>query len=183
MTPEQILDRARLLKRYPKIKVIASGILGVPTETEEEVRNTIEFATMLHELLPSITVSLCRFRPLPGTELTALATEHGFRLPEDPKEWRVADPESEYYEMPWLPWVTSAKLRGFRTTQSQIRYHMPKNPPGRRVTWLIQNSFHRINRWRLRKQYFRGLEAQRRIEAWIEGGFRLSKKVIKRLSH
>ena len=120
ITPERILDRVRVLKRFPQISLAGSGILGLPTETEGEVSEDIAFALKLHRLIPNGVISLFRFMPLPATRLTDLALRNGFRLPQRSEDWKVIDPQYHGYQMDWLPWMTPQKLKRLLLTQTLI---------------------------------------------------------------
>ncbi len=102
-----IRQRAEWLARY-QLNVWASGIIGVPTETREEVARTLELAMDLRDLFAEgSTVSTYRYMPLPGTPLLEEAVRAGFRRPASSAEWRAIDPIGPHYAMsPWLPWMT-----------------------------------------------------------------------------
>jgi len=169
ITPEQILARVEALRKYPHITVTASGILGAPTETEADVRNTIDFALELHRMLPNGAVSLFRFMALPGTDLTELAVRNGFKLPERTADWRIVDPQYDGYRMDWLPWMTPRKLRNLCHCQTLIRNCMSGVSPDASLRLrLYHGLITGINRWRLRHQVFIGLEAQQRMERAIK---------------
>ena len=165
ITPEQILGTVDRL-RSGRIKVVASGILGVPTETREEVYANIDFALKLWDRLPQGFVTLFRFMPLPGTDLTKLAMQNGFVLPERPDDWVRVDPQGPWYEMPWLKWAGPRDLENLCNTQSLIRDHLWKvdTRAVSRPSRIYNNFWCNINRARLKKQFFRGVAAQNRIE-------------------
>lgn len=62
-TKEKIINGVELVRRAG-LQVNGSFILGYPDETEEEIRQTIEFAKNLDIMTPSFNA----FTPLPGTE-------------------------------------------------------------------------------------------------------------------
>lgn len=167
ISPEQILDRVRALQRFPQITLVASGILGIPTETEEEIRNDIAFALKLHSMIQNGIVSLFRFIPLPATSLTELAVKDGFKLPEHTTDWRIIDPQFEGYQMSWLPWMTPEKLRKLYLTQTLIRNYMPKVTKTMILGSVYFKAFLAINRWRLKYQNFFGLTIQWKLEQLI----------------
>jgi len=70
-----------LIKRFG-INVTGSFILGLPTETKEEIEETIDLALSL----PLDGVSFFMFTPYPNTELRDLALQHG-RVSEDWKDY------------------------------------------------------------------------------------------------
>jgi len=176
ISPDQILDRVKALQRFPQITVTASGIIGLPTETEEEVKQDIAFALDVHRLIRNGMVSLFCFMPLPATRLTDLAVENGFRLPTKTADWRIIDPQYEGYQMDWLPWMTPKKKKGIYLSQTLIRNFMPKVPEASVVRNGYLKIFSVTNRWRLRHQFFSGLAIQQQLERGIRrvGAYLLS---------
>jgi len=70
------------------ISAIASFIIGLPGETIETLRKTVEFAEQLHEEFGS----LCGFHvlaPFPGTEVRERAADYGLEILTD--DWRKYD--------------------------------------------------------------------------------------------
>lgn len=64
ITPEQSLETAKLCKKYGII-IFADYMLGVPTETEEDLRQTLTLIKEIKPELPSPTY----FTPIPGCDL------------------------------------------------------------------------------------------------------------------
>jgi len=69
---EDIRKGIELIKKY-RISVTGSFILGVPTETKEDVERTIQFALSL----PLDGISFFTFTPYPNTALREMAFQHG----------------------------------------------------------------------------------------------------------
>ncbi len=63
-TPEQNLAAAEICAKHG-IKIFANYMFGVPTETDDEVRSTVNFIRSIRPDYPSP----CFFTPYPGTEL------------------------------------------------------------------------------------------------------------------
>lgn len=124
LTVDLIKEKVKLISSYG-ITAWASGIIGVPSETREEVYNTIDFSMWLRNVLPEgSTVSVFRYMPLPGTKLLELAVREGFVYPTNAEDWRKIDPLSPYYKMEWLKWVTDRDERYFATVQELSRNRM-----------------------------------------------------------
>ncbi|MDI6792567.1 MAG: radical SAM protein [bacterium] len=103
---DYIKKKVILLKEY-NIVCWASGIVGIPTETREEMYETIDFSMWLRDTLPEgSTVSVYRYMPLPKTKLLELAIQKGFQYPTCSEDWRKIDPIGPYYKMEWIPWIT-----------------------------------------------------------------------------
>jgi radical SAM superfamily enzyme YgiQ (UPF0313 family) len=108
------------------IDVWASGIMGVPTETRQEVYETIDFSMWLRDKLPGrSTVSVYRYMPLPKTRLLQLAIEEGFPYPENSEDWKKIDPIGPYFNMQsWLKWLTPEDERYLAIVQELSRNKM-----------------------------------------------------------
>jgi radical SAM superfamily enzyme YgiQ (UPF0313 family) len=73
-----IKRKVKLINQFG-VTAWASGIIGVPTETRQEVYKTIDLAMWLRDNLPEgSTASTYRYMPLPKTELLTLAVQEGF---------------------------------------------------------------------------------------------------------
>jgi radical SAM superfamily enzyme YgiQ (UPF0313 family) len=64
ITPQQLLETATLLKEYG-INLHASFLFGLPGDTEETIRSTVEFAKYINPQMISFNV----LTPFPGTKL------------------------------------------------------------------------------------------------------------------
>jgi radical SAM superfamily enzyme YgiQ (UPF0313 family) len=72
VTMDQIRKGVQLIKKYG-ISVTGSFILGIPSETKQDIQKTIDFALSL----PLDGVSFFTFTPYPNTPLRELAFQHG----------------------------------------------------------------------------------------------------------
>lgn len=82
-TVEDNLEAARLCKQH-KLAIWANYMLGIPTETREEARATVE---MIRTIDPDY-FSPAFYTPQPGTELARYVEEHGLGLPDDGGDMR-----------------------------------------------------------------------------------------------
>ena len=69
------------------IDLFASMIFGVPTETIDELLINKKNIERWLRKSDNFYCQKCIFTPYPGTPLTGLAVEHGFRKPESLEEW------------------------------------------------------------------------------------------------
>lgn len=109
-TVDDIIACNRKLARYPQITVAYNFMMGLPTETIEDLRATRDLMLRLVEDHPNcIIFQPNRFRPLPGTELFEMAQrEWGYEPPKTLKEWSEIEAEGDYS----LPWHTK-EIRKF----------------------------------------------------------------------
>ena len=97
---EVIKLNKRLSKYFDKTKY--TFIMGVPSETEAELLQTVQLATRLctdnSQVLPLFFI-YCAY---PGTQLHDLAVEYGFKVPQSLEEWSAINYETAYLHYPWL---------------------------------------------------------------------------------
>jgi len=85
-TIETIIDSNRRLAKFP-IKLKYTLIIGFPTETKQEIIETVNLALLLQkENLHAYTL-LFPFTPIMGTDFFNLAIEYGFKKPQSLEEW------------------------------------------------------------------------------------------------
>lgn len=154
---EAILKGARILSKYPRVHVWASGILGIPTQTRDEVTETVNTALELRNILPNATCSVWNYMPLPGTELLPIAIREGFRPPTNPMDWRRSDPQDSSYRNTWSRWMTDRDRRNLWMTQEYTRSALAgsRNEGSRKLRHIVQRLFFDLAERRIRTQNFR----------------------------
>lgn len=141
LTTEIILEKANLIAKYG-IPCWGSGMLLLPTETEEETRKTIDFSVVLRKILKGSTIGLIRYMPLPGTALTKLAIQHGFVMPKRQQDWKIVDPLENSYQTNWIPWLNQKLDRKIRYVQECSRNEMSQfKRKGNIIKRMAQNTF------------------------------------------
>jgi len=105
LTRDLILEKFELLSKFPDISVTAATIIGFPTETWEEICQTMDLGVRLSEIFPDIVVTFQTFIPYPGSHLYELAVQHGFKLPEDMLDYDTFDTFTGKMDLTWLPWA------------------------------------------------------------------------------
>ena len=94
---DDIVACNRKLARHPSITAAYNFIMGVPTETMEDLKRTRDLMLRLVEDHPNcIIFPPNRFRPLPGTELYDVAArEWGYQMPDTLDAWANIEVEGE----------------------------------------------------------------------------------------
>ena len=92
ITLEQVRDGVNLIKRFG-IRVYGSFMIGLPSETVEEMEMTVNFALSL----PLDGVSFFLYTPYPNTELVTIAPEYG----DVSGNWR--DYSAHPVRLPYIP--------------------------------------------------------------------------------
>ena len=99
-TVEDYYEANRRLARTG-IHAVYGLMMGFPGETRQEVYETVDFVlALLRENRRACINSFSLFTPLPGTDLTELAVERGFKMPTTLEEWV----ESTVYNFK-TPWI------------------------------------------------------------------------------
>jgi len=83
---DRVVEANRRLKSYP-ITPLYLFMMGLPTETREELAQSIRLAEQLIEENPNAVESFNIYVPYPGTKLYELARNCGLQEPERLEEW------------------------------------------------------------------------------------------------
>lgn len=119
---KQIEQATLALAKYPKIYFVASGMVGLPTETEEETENTIEFALKLSKMHPRFQAGLGTFVPYPGVPMAKMAERLGWNFPQSISEWSAYSRYNvEKLDLSWIPWITPQKRKTLKMIYEYIR--------------------------------------------------------------
>jgi anaerobic magnesium-protoporphyrin IX monomethyl ester cyclase len=156
-TKEFILEKMRIVAEFPQITVSASGIIGFPTETLDEIRETIDVAIKMSDILPDIVTNLGTYMPYPGTTMYALSMAEGFRPPERIEDWKDFDLLGGKTEPTWISWADSSTKRKLFLIDKYAYYitRPVKFAKGRNIVkYLGRLAFYYISRFRLRHMLF-----------------------------
>ena len=101
-TPERNLEAARVCRQYG-LSIWANYMLGIPTETKEEVMDTVN---MIREIDPDY-YSPSFFTPHPGTDLYDYCVEHDLSLITDYDSYRrnPTEPKIKGQDYEFLKWA------------------------------------------------------------------------------
>lgn len=96
-TAEQIIEVNQKLARHPQITAAYNFVMGLPSETIEDVRKTRDLMLRLVDDNPNCLVfPPNKFRPLPGTELYDIARkEWGYEMPSTLESWANIEVEGD----------------------------------------------------------------------------------------
>ena len=98
---ETFLDVNKKLSTTKDLCVVYNFMVGFPTETREEMMQTIDLASrLLRDNPKSYVAGFYIFTPYPGTAMFDVAVEHGFKPPEDLESW--ADYSRHQNLTPWV---------------------------------------------------------------------------------
>lgn len=81
-----VFDALDVANRH-KIQLYCSLIVGLPTETEQERRDTLNLAKDLENEYSNVTCDVKKYRAYPKTPLFQIAIDNGFIPPQTTEEW------------------------------------------------------------------------------------------------
>ncbi len=105
------------------IKMISGLIFGIPGETTEDLKKTIDYISEIREIHPAFRLSSTFFRPLPGTELYGILDEQGYIKPKSLADWAAHGESShfKYHEWMDIPWLAEAEKTKYRKQYEVFR--------------------------------------------------------------
>jgi radical SAM superfamily enzyme YgiQ (UPF0313 family) len=103
---ERLLEINRDLKKFD-MALHYAFMMGFPTETEEDLAESISLAFKLLDENPKADISFNIFTPFPGTELFDMTVKNGLRAPERVEDWFSFNYRNLAQGAPWL----SEKMR------------------------------------------------------------------------
>lgn len=89
------LGRTSIVPSYP-------FMIGFPTETREDLAESVSLAFKLVRENPNASTSFNIYTPYPGTELFDTAVEHGLRVPQRLEDWVPFNYRNLSQDGPWL---------------------------------------------------------------------------------
>ena len=154
-TVEDILECNRKLAQHQQINAFYNFIVGLPTETLEDLKSTAALMLQLINENPRCIISTPNiFRPLPGTELFDLArNDWDFHVPDSLLGWARMEVETEY-DLPWMEPVNKRFIRMLLMSSYFIDDKINKMETGNtvlmRVLKILNKCYRPIARFRLR---------------------------------
>lgn len=101
ITVEKIKEGTKILAKHD-IRVIYSAIIGLPTETQDELNATIDLLLWIHNNHKRIVVTVGPYLPYPGSALYDWTIENGFIPPQTTEDWGNIDRWSKDLRLPWV---------------------------------------------------------------------------------
>jgi radical SAM superfamily enzyme YgiQ (UPF0313 family) len=122
ITVEQIRRGVEILAKY-KLKVGYSAIIGIPTETEEEMNATIDLILWIHSIHKNKSVTIGPYLPYPGSALYHWTLQQGFIPPQRTEDWGAIDRwRNDLYR--YLPWVKDDHIYYIRECMKFFDYNV-----------------------------------------------------------
>ena len=101
ITVQQVIDTNKKISKY-SFKAKYTTINGFPTETEQDIKDTVKLALRLVQDNKNAYTSFNIYMPYPGVELWELAKQYGVYEPKTLEEWITVDQDNVFDNLPWL---------------------------------------------------------------------------------
>jgi len=158
----EILSKTQIIPRL-------SFMVGIPGETEDDIKQTYQYAVMLKEKYPLCQPLVTPFRLFPGSKFYDLAiAKYGYKPPESLSEWvELADKEyseSVGYQNPKnYTWVANAEKFGlrhnafvvFETASNGLSPHISRKGFKSMIKYYVNSFLYKITAFRLKKDFTR----------------------------
>ncbi|HYB89560.1 MAG TPA: radical SAM protein [Candidatus Binataceae bacterium] len=102
ITVDEVIEANRKLAPYPIIPLYLF-MMGMPSETPDEFRDTLRLAERLVKENPKAAKTFNIYTPYPGTELYGLAVQHGLKEPDRLEDWGRFNFRNIPEESAWIP--------------------------------------------------------------------------------
>lgn len=150
---EEIFEVNRRLAKYP-IYLKYTFMVGLPTETEEEVGMTVKAAVKLQDENPHAFTPTFLFGPLMGTDLWQVALDYGFKAPQRIEDWIYMDWDKWIDKYP--SWVDKKRRRMLHVVNF-TSYFANRNVKFKLKGKVLRSFFalyHPIAKFRFRKGFY-----------------------------
>ncbi len=112
ITRKDALDSARMCRDHG-FEYYASFIFASPTETVDDLKETLTLMDEIKEIVPDAMLQNCIYLPLPGTPMYNDAVELGFQPPKTLHEWGTRDCTSKFGDDQNVTWLDPSILREY----------------------------------------------------------------------
>lgn len=150
-----ILEKFKIIAKFPQLGVTGASIIGFPTQTLDEIFESVNIGIKLAEMVPNVVITYQTYIPFPGSHLYGLAKENGF-VPPSPgniQEYGKFDTYTGEMPITWLPWATDkTKQYFYRIDKYGKLLTHSKGSSFLRST--AKKFFYYLAKLRLRKRFF-----------------------------
>jgi len=103
-----ILEKIGEISRYKDLAVTCAFIVGLPTETEYSIDNTIDLAIQITKIHPNTLITLQAYVPFPGTDLLEVTRLTGYVMPDNPLDFKEYDSFDGDIDITWAQYYDEA---------------------------------------------------------------------------
>lgn len=141
-----------------KMNVNTCIILGNPTETKEEVIESVRYTLSLRKINKNLNIVAFVYAAQPETVFGELAEKEGFKKPDSIRGWVTTSAENHEILKQWLPWYTEKEKKNMirrddyfssNSIVAEILYGNQKRPKYFKLLVLPLYLYERITFYRL----------------------------------
>jgi len=144
----RMIDRGIEVVSKGNIKTLYSLMIGLPNETEEQLKRTLDFADEIRRRHPGSEVPIQPYVPLPGTLLYQEAVKAGFRPPDRLEGWKNFTNDEIR-----TPWIKNPKLLNAIYINTFLAFRYERFLKGF-FSGLIFGPLHKLSVWRWKNRNF-----------------------------
>lgn len=100
-TVKKLLEGVEIIARN-NLRASYSLMVGLPTETKEEFKQTIDLMRQIYQIHPRAGFTLGAYLPYPGSRLYEFSLTQGFKPPENAEGWGEIDRFRKDFKSPWV---------------------------------------------------------------------------------
>jgi len=167
--PDRMEDIEYVIRRLVDhdISVIVNFMSGIPTETKEELKESIEFMLKLLEINPEKLWSppVINYWPFPKTPLFSLAEKEGFKKPESLEDWSAISAQN--YRNPNTEDKDFYESLYFVSHFIDRKAHHYGAP---RFIRFLSDLYRPIAKWRVKRLNFNFL-IEKKLADWVQLNF------------
>lgn len=153
-TTTQVMEKIKLLSKFP-LDVGASLIIGSPTETKEEIIQSIRFAQSLIKINPNFMHGVTLYKPYPGTVFYQKAVDLGYHPPKSIKDWTPMTKEkANTIANQWLPWFNKKEEYNYNMLRQYIPLSASLPHTNNKIRFILKKILRYITIKRLHHYYF-----------------------------
>tara|TARA_B100001971_G_scaffold57697_1_gene52650 strand:+ start:2493 stop:4103 length:1611 start_codon:yes stop_codon:yes gene_type:complete len=188
----KVEDIHRAVEILSKTKIIPrmSFMVGMPGETEEDIKETYRLAVELKEKYPTFQPVVCPFRLYPGSELYDMAiNKYGYKPPESLIDWvKLDDTEFNeslgYQSFDYYGWITDKEIFRLRNNVHstywlvawKISPHAVNKGLKAKFKYLIIYILYKLSSLRFKKEFYRLNFEEKLLRLFMKGTQRFQKK-------
>ena len=152
-TRKIITEKFRILRRYKDIAINCAMIIGYPTETMEEIEESIDLGIKLSGMIPGIVCTYQTFLPFPGTDAYELALKEGLKVPKRTEDYDIYDTFGQSLPLSWLPWADEKTNKLFYRIDKYGKL-LTHSESTSLLRSLAKKFFYALAKFRLRRRFF-----------------------------
>ena len=150
---DAIIDKFKIIAKFPELGVTGASIIGFPTQTLDEIFESVDVGVRLAEIVPNIVITYQTYMPFPGSHLYELAKKEGFKVPDSIYDYGKFDTFTGELRPVWLPWATD-KTRELFYRIDKYGKLLTHSKSSNFLRSAAKKIFYHMAKFRLRRRFF-----------------------------